>query len=60
MDLAIRKVDNDHSMIAVDVAISSQFFGWIFVLGSEVKVTGPVAVVKQMHDEAKAFLNNYK
>lgn len=59
-DLAIRKVDEDHSMIAVDVAISSQFFGWIFGLGSEVKVTGPEAVVKQMQDEAKAFLKNYE
>ena len=59
-DLAIRKVDDDHSMIAVDVAISSQFFGWIFGLGSEVKVTSPEAVVKQMQDEAKAFLNNYE
>lgn len=58
--LGIRKVDDNRSMIAVDVAISSQFFGWIFGLGSEVKVTGPVAVVKQMHDEAKAFLNNYE
>ena len=59
-DLAIRKVDEDHSMIAVDVAISSQFFGWIFGLGSEVKVTSPEAVVKQMQDEAKAFLKNYE
>ena len=54
------ETDDDHSLIAVDVAISSQFFGWIFGLGSEVKVTSPEAVVKQMQDEAKAFLKNYE
>ncbi|SES65352.1 Predicted DNA-binding transcriptional regulator YafY, contains an HTH and WYL domains [Pseudobutyrivibrio sp. C4] len=58
-DIAIREAGQDRSMIAVDVAISSQFFGWIFGLGSDVKVTGPEAVVEKMHAEAEAFLSNY-
>ena len=58
-DIQIRKVTDDRSMIAVDVAVSSQFFGWIFSLGKEVKVTGPAAVVEKMREEAKAFLENY-
>lgn len=58
-DIQIRKVTDDRSMIAVDVAVSSQFFGWIFSLGKDVKVTGPDAVVEKMREEAKAFLKNY-
>ena len=58
-DIQIRKVTDDRSMIAVDVAISSQFFGWIFSLGKDVQVTGPDAVVEKMREEAKAFLKNY-
>ena len=58
-DIQIRKVDDTRSMIAVDVAVSSQFFGWIFSLGKDVKVTGPENVVKKMREEAKEFLGNY-
>ena len=58
-DIKIRKVTDDRSMIAVDVAVSSQFFGWIFSLGKDVKVTGPDVVVEKMREEAKAFLKNY-
>jgi predicted DNA-binding transcriptional regulator YafY len=59
-DIAIRPAGNDRSMIAVDVAISLQFFGWIFCLGSDVKITGPDAVVEKMREEAKSFFENYK
>ena len=52
-------MDDTRSMIAVDVAVSSQFFGWIFSLGKDVKVTGPENVVKKMREEAKEFLGNY-
>ena len=58
-DIQIRKVDGTRSVIAVDVAVSSQFFGWIFSLGKDVKVTGPETVVKKMRDEAEEFLGNY-
>ena len=58
-DIQIRKVDDEHSEVAVDVAVSSQFFGWIFSLGKDVKITGPDAVVEKMREEAKAFLENY-
>lgn len=58
-DISFRKVDDDHSFVAVDVAVSPQFFGWIFSLGKDVKVTGPDEVVEQMREAAKAFLENY-
>lgn len=44
---------------AVDVAISPQFFGWIFSLGREVKVVGPDEVVDQMKIAADEFARNY-
>lgn len=58
-DITIRKAGQDRSMIAVDVAVSLQFFGWIFSLGSDVKITGPSDVVDKVKDSAKGFLENY-
>ena len=46
-------------MIAVDAAVSTQFFGWIFSFGYDVKVTGPDDVVKKVKESAKGFLENY-
>ena len=58
-DIAIKKAGQDRSMIAVDVAVSLQFFGWIFSLGSDVKITGPSDVVDKARERAKGFLENY-
>ncbi|MCR5195944.1 MAG: WYL domain-containing protein [Pseudobutyrivibrio sp.] len=59
-DISPRDVGNGRSMIAVDVAISSQFFGWIFGLGPDVKITGPKDVLMKIQEEAESFFNNYK
>ncbi len=58
-DITIREAGQDRSMIAVDVAVSMQFFGWIFSLGNDVKVTGPSDVVDKVRESAKGFLENY-
>lgn len=58
-EVSFRKVDEDNSSVAVDVAISPQFFGWIFSLGREVKVVGPDEVVNQMKIAADEFARNY-
>ena len=47
-----------HSELHVDVNVSPQFFGWIFSLGKDVKVTGPSEVVEQMKVFAREFLEN--
>lgn len=54
-EVSFRKVDEDNSSVAVDVAISPQFFGWIFSLGREVKVVGPDEVVDQMKIPVEVF-----
>lgn len=50
-DISIRPVEDGRSKIAVDVAISLQFFGWIFSLGKDVAITGPEAVVEMYKKE---------
>lgn len=43
----------------VDVAVSEQFFGWVFGLGTKVKILGPEKVVKSFKEELKNIGNNY-
>ena len=52
-------IDDVHSELNVHVNVSPQFFGWIFSLGNNVKVTGPDEVVEEMKQYAKDFLANY-
>ena len=44
------------SETAVDVALSRQFFGWIFAIGPKVKILGPKSVV----DEFKKAIDDMK
>ena len=57
-DTSITKVDAEHSEINVSVNVSSQFFGWIFSLGKDVKVVGQSEVAEQLKECAGAFLEN--
>ena len=57
-DISFRLIDDEHSELHVDVNVSPQFFGWIFSLGKDVKVTGPSKVVEQMKEFAREFLEN--
>lgn len=57
-DIDFRPVDDAHSMLHVNVNLSPQFYGWIFGLGTDVKVTGPEDVVKEMRDYTLRFLDN--
>lgn len=58
-EISLRRIDAEYSELRVDVAVSYQFFGWIFSLGKDVKVTGPKAVVEQMKHAAEEFDANY-
>ena len=59
-DVTIRKVDEEHSEINVNVNVSQQFFGWVFSLGKDVKVVGPDEVVEEMRAAAEVFIENLK
>ena len=43
-------VDDYHFKITVPVAVSPQFFGWIFGLGGKAMILGPKSVVNKMRD----------
>ena len=47
-DIVPMKVDNNHFRVVVSVAVSQQFFGWIFSLGKAVRIAGPESVKEQM------------
>lgn len=43
-DLMIRKTDAEHFSVRVTVAVSPQFFSWVFGLGGSVRITEPPEV----------------
>ena len=60
-DIPIRATrEKGWSQTSVEVAVSEQFFGWIFGLGSEAKITGPDNVVKQFKKEAQSIIKMYR
>jgi len=59
-DITLIPVDEEHVRLNIDVAISPQFFGWIFSLGNDVKIVGPDNVKAQVKEAAELFLKNYE
>lgn len=59
-EISYRPLDKEHSELQVNVNVSPQFFGWIFSLGKNVKVTGPDDVVGELKTFAENFINNYQ
>ena len=61
-ELWLEKVDDWHFKISVTVAVSPQFFAWVFGLGNYVTITAPDNVVKQMKEMlgkvSKRYENN--
>ena len=47
------------SQTAVNVAVSDQFFGWIFALGTEAEIIGPDHVVERFRAEVRALGSLY-
>lgn len=50
-DVMIIPADAEHFRVNVKVSVSNQFFGWLFGLGSDVKILAPENVVKRMKEE---------
>ena len=47
-DVFVRKADEKHFQISVEVAVSNQFFGWLFGLGRGARIIEPSSVVEKM------------
>lgn len=58
-DIIISPTDNEHFTVNVNVAISSQFFGWVFALGTGVKILSPSSVIERMKQEVDALHKLY-
>ena len=50
-DVMIVPMNEYYFRINVKVAVSPQFFGWIFGLGDKIKILGPKTIVKRMKEE---------
>lgn len=51
--------DKTHFRITVPVAVSQQFFGWVFGLGKAVRIVGPEAVVEKMKKALSDITERY-
>ena len=59
-DIPIRPADEEGwSETSVDVALSDQFFGFLFGLGTGVKIISPESVAQKYKEEAKAVVEMY-
>ncbi|NLO84970.1 MAG: WYL domain-containing protein [Clostridiales bacterium] len=55
-----KAVDKDHFEITVPVAVSPQFFGWIFGLGNYVRITSPDSVKEKMKKALSGAMERYE
>ena len=53
-------IDDDHFRVTEKVAVSPQFYGWIFGLGENVMIEYPLPVAKQMMDMLKERHKAYR
>ena len=59
-DIPIKQVDENFFRTTVNVAISSQFLGWIMALGNGIRIVGPISVVERMQQEIKSLSKIYE
>jgi len=59
-EVTLMKADDRHFRITVPVAISPQFYGWIFGLKNMVTIEGPQSVVDGMKEMLAAVETRYE
>lgn len=58
-DITIRKKDEETFIAQVNVAVSRQFFGWMFAIGEGLRIIAPEPVVTQMREELIKHMEAY-
>ncbi len=58
-EIQIMKSDDTHFLVNVEVAVTSQFFGWIFALGAGVTIL-TLEVAAQMKEQLDQINKNYE
>lgn len=59
-DVILIRDGDEHFTVNVRVAVSNQFLGWVFSLGSGAKIAGPESVVGKMNDEIERLIRQYR
>lgn len=59
-DVFITPLDKDHFQISVPVAISQQFYGWVFGLGNYVTITAPEHIREEMAKKLEDVRKRYE
>lgn len=58
-DIFVKAEEDGHFVINVKVALSPQFFGWIFGLSDKVRIIAPENAVAMYKEELRKVLENY-
>ena len=58
-DIPIAPVDDDEFETRIDLAVSPLFFGWLFALGPDIRVTAPRPVVNRIRAFGESVMKNY-
>lgn len=58
-ELPIRKADGEHFTVRMDVALSSQFYGWLAGLGNRAKILSPETAVNEYKIYLKKIIGLY-
>ena len=58
-DVMIVPAGEEYFRVNVRVSVSNQFFGWVFGLGSDIRILGPENVVDRMKDEIRKIEKLY-
>ena len=59
-DISFRPVNDGWSEFSVEVNVSQHFFGWLFGLGTKVKLVGPEEVVDQLKEYVAEYTKSMK
>lgn len=58
--IAIRPKDDNHFETTVTVAVSRQFYAWVFAMGNGMKIVGPDEVLEEARRITKELAKQYK
>ena len=59
-DISFRPINDSWSEFSVEVNVSQHFFGWLFGLGTKVKLVGPEEVVDQLKEYVAEYTKSMK
>ena len=59
-DVVVMKEDERHFRITVSVAVSNQFYGWVFGLGKMVRIVSPESVKEGMKKALEDIAQRYE